>query len=54
MPHSSPGHGVIHSRLFYSVLNELTGFLIAARMAWKLIVINAISAAAMPATINTG
>src|SRR5678815_916810 len=37
---------------FYSVLKLFTGFVNAAFIAWKLIVINAITAARMPAVKN--
>ena len=38
---------------FYSVLSDSTGLAIAALMAWKLTVINAMSNAVMPANANT-
>lgn len=37
----------------YSVLNEFTGLLMAALMAWKLTVNSAIATDTIPATINT-
>lgn len=39
--------------LFYSIRNDLTGFAIAARIAWKLMVNKAINSAEAPASANT-
>ena len=44
---------IIHHSQFYSVLKLFTGFAIAAFIAWKLTVINAINKARIPAIANT-
>jgi len=44
--------GRLFTLLFYSVLSDFTGFARAAFIAWKLIVINAITAARIPAAKN--
>jgi hypothetical protein len=43
---------MIDDSRYYSVLKLFTGFAIAAFIAWKLTVINAIRTAAMPAIKN--